>query len=118
MARHYSTKNFFRQIPNSLLKRYFSDKGLMGDVDFAVLPESKPDFLFSLWLNLAESQRNTMDAEFRDIFELSCEKGFKAIIDEAQWHLRDDQNGLAALITELAGLANHFAARASRPGAP
>jgi hypothetical protein len=23
MARHYSTKDFFRQIPNSLLARYF-----------------------------------------------------------------------------------------------
>ena len=108
MARHYSTKDFFRQIPNPLLKRYFSNKGLMGDVDFAVQPESKPDILFRLWLNLAETQRNSMDAEFRDIFELSCEKGFKAIIDEAQWHLRDDQNELVALITELASLANHF----------
>ncbi len=108
MARHYSTKVFFRQIPNALLKKYFSDKGQMGDVDFAILPESKPDILFSHWLNLAESQRNSMDAEFRDIFELSCEKGFKAIIDEAQWHLRDDQSGLAALIKELAGLGNHF----------
>lgn len=108
MARHYSTKDFFRQIPNPLLKRYFSDKGLMGDVDLAVLPESKTDILFSLWLNLAESHRNSMDAEFRDIFELSCEKGFKAIIDEAHWHLRDDLGGLTALIKELAGLANHF----------
>ena len=108
MSRHYSTKDFFRQIPNALLNRYFSKQEVFGNVDFAALPESKPDILFSLWLNLAESQRNSMDAEFRDIFELSCEKGFKAIIDEAQWHLRDDQRGLAALIKELAGLANHF----------
>ncbi len=108
MTRHFSTKDFFRQIPNTLLQRFFSKQGVFENVDFEALPESKPDILFSLWLNLTESQRNSMDAEFRDIFELSCEKGFKAIIDEAQWHLRDDQNGLAALITELAGLANHF----------
>ena len=108
MARHYSTKDFFRQIPNALLQRYFVAHGLFSEIDFSALSETKPDILFSHWLNLTESQRNSMDAEFRDIFELSCEKGFKAIIDEAQWHLRDDQNGLAALIKELAGLANHF----------
>lgn len=108
MSKHYSTKDFFRQIPNTLLERYFTDKGLMPDVEFAALPKSKTEILFNNWLNLTESRRSTIEAEFRDIFELSCEKGFKAIIDEAQWHLRDDQNGLAALIKELAGLANHF----------
>jgi len=108
VSKHYSTKDFFRQIPNTLLERYFTDKGLMPDVEFAALPKSKTEILFNNWLNLTESRRSTIEAEFRDIFELSCEKGFKAIIDEAQWHLRDDQNGLAALIKELAGLANHF----------
>jgi hypothetical protein len=32
-----------------------------------------------------EGQRNTMDAEFRDIFEISCEKSFRAINDEAEY---------------------------------
>ncbi len=27
MARHYSTKDFFRQIPNTLLSRYFHVRG-------------------------------------------------------------------------------------------
>ena len=35
MARHYSTKDFFRQMPNVLLARYFQARKLMGDVDFA-----------------------------------------------------------------------------------
>ncbi len=80
----------------------------MGNVDFAALPESKPDILFSHWLDLTETQRSSMDAEFRDIFELSCEKGFRAIIDEAQWHLRDDLGELTKLIENLAALSNHF----------
>jgi len=29
--------------------------------------------------DLPDGKRNEMDAEFRDIFELSCEKGFAAI---------------------------------------
>jgi hypothetical protein len=106
--RHYSAKSFFRQIPNALLKRYFSEKGLLEDIDFSALPEFKPNILFSHWLNLAENQRSFINAEFRDIFELSCEKGFKAIIDEAQWHSRDNVDELSSLIKELASLSNHF----------
>ena len=37
MARHYSTRTFFRQIPNNLLARYFEDRGLFGDLDFSVM---------------------------------------------------------------------------------
>ena len=34
MARHYSTKDFFRQMQNALLARYFHARGLLGDLDF------------------------------------------------------------------------------------
>jgi hypothetical protein len=34
MARHYSTKDFFRQMPNALLARYFYARGLFGDLDY------------------------------------------------------------------------------------
>ena len=83
MARHYSTKSFFRQTPNALLARYFADRGHFCDLDFAAMKETKPDELFAVWLDLPEEQRKPMDAEFQDVFELSCEKGFLAIIDEA-----------------------------------
>ena len=114
MARHYSTKDFFWQIPNALLKRYFSDKGLMGVVDFALLPESKPDILFGLWLNLAESQRKSMDTEFRDIVEwhpklshfeenlhpnLSHPNRLTCLIFEQGW-ARSDQRGNFEQITQ------------------
>jgi len=35
MTRHYSTKEFFRQMSNALLTRYFQGHGLLGDLDFA-----------------------------------------------------------------------------------
>ena len=35
MARHYSTKDFFRQMPNALLAHYFHARGLLGDLDFS-----------------------------------------------------------------------------------
>ena len=68
MARHYSTKDFFRQMPNVLLARYFHARGLLGDLDFSAMKEGNPDALFAAWLNLPDDQRNAMDAEFRDIF--------------------------------------------------
>jgi hypothetical protein len=88
MARHYSTKEFFRQVPNALLARYFHGRGLFADLDFAAMKETQTDALFAAWLTIPDIERNVMDAEFRDIFELSCEKGFKAIIDEAEWNFK------------------------------
>ena len=90
MAQHYSIKVFFRQMPNALLARYFQGRGLFGDLDFSAMKETQSDELFAAWLYLPDGQRNKMDAEFRDIFELSCEKGFRAIIDEAEWHFTTD----------------------------
>ena len=107
MARHYSTRDFFRQMPNALLARYFQGRGLLGDLDFAAMTEAQPDALFSPWLTLPEPQRNEMDAEFREIFELSCEKGFAAIRDEAEWHLHDPA-ARTAFVEKLAVLSNHY----------
>ena len=73
MARHYSTKDFFRQIPNALLARYFHERGLFDDLDFFAMNETQPDELFAAWLTLTNNKRTEMDAEFREIFELGCE---------------------------------------------
>ena len=108
MARHYSTRSFFRQVPNALLARYFAGQGLFKDLDFAAMKETKPDALFEAWLGLPEEQRKTMDAEFQEIFELSCEKGFRAIIDEARWQMQADPEGLTAFVETLSALPNHY----------
>ncbi len=108
MARHYSTKDFFRQMPNALLARYFHGRGLFGDLDCAAMKEGKPDELFVAWLALPDAQRNEMDAELRDIFALCCEKGFLAILDEARWQLREKPEEITALVEKLSALPNHF----------
>ncbi len=83
MARHYSTKDFFRQMPNALLARYFHARGLFGDLDFSAMKETQPDELFAAWLTLPDIQRNEMDTVFREIFELSCQAKwiFEKVID-------------------------------------
>ena len=104
MARHYSTRTFFRQAPNALLAHYFTGRGLFADLDFTAMKETKPDALFAAWLELSEAQRKPMDAEFQDIFELSCEKGFRAIIDEARWQMQAQPEALTEFIETLSAL--------------
>jgi len=108
MARHYSSNEFFRQMPNALLARYFQGRGLFNDLDFAAMKEGKPDELFAAWLDLPDRQRNAMDAEFRDIFDMSCEKGFQAIIGEAPHQFRDNPDALTPFVEMLSALPNHY----------
>lgn len=90
----------------ALLARYFQRRELFGDLDFSVMKEGKPDELFAAWLTLSETQRNTMDAEFRDIFDTSCEKGFRAMIDEAEFQMDEDE--FTTWVEKFSGLPSHF----------
>ena len=103
MGRHYSTRDFFRQMPNRLLARYFEGRGVLAELDFATIKETRPDELFAAWLALPEDQRNEMDAELREIHALSCEKGWCAIRDEAQWHLRESPECIHGVCGEVIG---------------
>ena len=107
MARHYSTRSFFRQIPNDLLARYFKRRGLLEEVDFAGLEETQPEELFAAWLDLPEEDRNAIEAEFREIFEMSCEKGIWAILDEAHRRWRDKPDRITVFVKELSALPGH-----------
>ena len=108
MARHYSTRSFFRQIPNALLARYFERQGVLAGLDWSALKETDPEELFVAWLALPDEQRNTMDVECAEIFEMSCEKGFRAIIDEARWHMQADPDAVTGFVETLSELPNHY----------
>jgi len=111
MARQYSTVDFFRHMPNAFLARYFQSKHLFSQLDFAVMRETKPDALIKNWLSLPDTQRGVLDAELRSICELCCEKGFRAIIDEAEWHfvtLKQKPDELASFVEMLSALPGHF----------
>lgn len=101
-----------------MLGRYFNERGLFDDLDFAEMDGPlRNDDLFAAWLDLPESERNSMDAEFREIFGLSNEKGFRAIIDEAEWHLSDDHEARDELVAMLLGAIQPFrAGDGGRPG--
>ena len=109
MARHYATRDFFRQMPNPLLARYFHARGVLGDLDIAAMPETQPDALRAAWLTLDDTQRHAMDAAFQDIAALSGEKGYRAILDDAAWHFATDPAAHAAFVEQLASLEHHGA---------
>ncbi len=107
MARHYTTREFFRQIPNALLSRYFITCDGLAEVDFSKLRDVQPDELFTVWLGLPDDRRRFMDAEFRSIFALGCEKGWCAIRDEAHFHLGHEPERFAEFVEELSALPGH-----------
>lgn len=107
MGRNYSTRDFFRQMPNRLLARYFQERGFFAELDFAAMKETKIDPLFAAWLALPDEQRSEMDAELREISDLSCEGGFCAIRDEAEYHFGQGTETLKVFVEMLADLDGH-----------
>jgi hypothetical protein len=107
MARHYITREFFRQMPNALLSRYFSAHDALAEMDFSKLRDSQADELFAAWLELPDDRRKFTDSEFREIFALSCEKGWCAIRDEARWHLEAGPERFAEFMEQLSALSSH-----------
>ncbi|HZQ00789.1 MAG TPA: hypothetical protein VE999_02100 [Gemmataceae bacterium] len=107
MARHFSVPAFFRLTPNALLKRYFSGRAVLQDFDFENLPETRPQALMSKWLALPDSVRGAMEADFRGIFDVSSERGYRAILDEAKYHVAVDSEAYVALVEKLAALPGH-----------
>ena len=96
-------------MPNPLLARYFHARGVFDDLDIAVMPEPQPEALWAAWLTLDATQRHAMDAAFQDIAALSGEKGYRAILDDAAWHLATDPAAHAAFVEQLASLEHHGA---------
>ncbi|MFZ0663551.1 MAG: hypothetical protein WAM66_12715 [Acidobacteriaceae bacterium] len=109
MGSHYSVRDLFRQMPNPLLARFFEAHGALAQLDFATMKETQPKELFSAWLELPEIQRKAMDAELSEIHAISCEKGWCAIRDEAEWHLGETPELFAEFMEKLSGLASHSA---------
>lgn len=104
MPSHFSVPSFFRKTPNALLKRYFVERGVLRDFDFEALAETRPRPLMEVWLGLPDEVRAPMEADFQGIFDVSSEKGYRAILDEAKFHFAADPSALAAFTEEMAAL--------------
>jgi hypothetical protein len=113
MSRQYSPKRFFRQAANRFLQQYFAIRGIPIDVDLASLSETHIEPLYEAWLALPEGDRKRTEQDFREIDELACVGGSKAILDEAKWHGEELSETFAA----LSGFHDHaFWTFLERPG--
>lgn len=97
MAREYQPRQFFRQVPNHLLKRYFDGKNVLSEVDLTKLTETKIEPIHEAWLKLPDEVRNDMERDFREVHDLATEGGNNAIRDEAQFHGEDLTETLSKL---------------------
>lgn len=107
MAQQYSTKDFFRRMPNALLARYFQGQGLFAELDFGKMKETQPDALLVAWAALPDERRAALEADLRAVHDLSNKKGLVAIQDAARTVLEGDVPALEALMATLAGLDDH-----------
>lgn len=105
MTRHYSTRDFFRQMPNTYLARYFASREVLQGFDFAAIKETKIDALFDAWMALPEAVRVKLEAELREIWDMSCAAGTQGMLDEAEFHLDEDK--LAEFREGLMALPGH-----------
>lgn len=90
MGRHYVLSRFLRQTPNHLLKQYFAARALLGTVDFDTPKEREIDAIQQAIIALPETDRQKVESDFRDIDALASERGFRAMMDEAAWHVRNN----------------------------
>jgi hypothetical protein len=66
-----------------LLEQYFHERGLLGNVNFDTLPNSKhfgDDPVYEYFLSLSDADQNRTHQDFRQINLLSCEIGLQSII--------------------------------------
>jgi hypothetical protein len=111
MARHYSPKNFFRQMPAALLGRYFRERECNVELDVTLPKAELQKAIWDAWLMLPDEQRKAIDSDFHEISGMSCESGFRAIIDEAEWQfcaLDGNPSAHVAFVETLSALPNHF----------
>lgn len=65
------------------------------------MKETKPDALFDAWLELPEEQQNRWMPSFKTSSNLSCEKGFRALINEARWQMQVNPEALTNFVETL-----------------
>ncbi|HUU90125.1 MAG TPA: hypothetical protein VM238_02825 [Phycisphaerae bacterium] len=83
MARQYSPKTFLRQTPNVILKQYFTQKNLLGEIDFDTLGETEVEPIFAALEQLPPEGQATIERDFCAINELAAAAGTQAILEEA-----------------------------------
>jgi hypothetical protein len=49
MSKHFTIREFFRQMPIAMLGRYFEAQGVAHGLDLTKVPEAKPEPWLAVW---------------------------------------------------------------------
>ena len=101
MSRSYNLGTFLRQTPNELLEEYFDRKGLLAEVEFGDLKKTETGPILDAMAALPKPDRDKVEVELQDIFDLADKAGTGVIVDVA---------GLLdlGLEDELEAMENHY----------
>ena len=80
MSPRYTPKVFLRQAPNRLLQSYFAAKGLLGDLPWNDLRETRIEPIHQAILALPEAQRREVGRDFRAIWDLAARRGAALLV--------------------------------------
>jgi len=80
MVLRYTPKVFMRQAPNRLLRRYFEAKGLLAEIPWDRLKETKIEPVHEAILELPATDRRQIAGDFRAITELASPRGSALLI--------------------------------------
>lgn len=86
MSKDFDPRRFLQRAPNAMLRRYFDVRGLLPDLDWELLTETRIEPLYQAWLALPAERRDESLVDFREIDLLGDEGGKTAVLDEAQFH--------------------------------
>ena len=86
MPDHYSPSLFLQQIPNKLLKEYFTRRGEPIDLDWDSLTEGDVLPILDAWHGLSLPQQADIEHWFRTISSLATKDGLKTVIEECKFH--------------------------------
>ena len=98
----YTPRDFFRRAPKHLLGRYFHERGLLTDIDFAQLKENEFQLILDTWNALPEKVRRQCDGELIAIHDIACDMGIKAILDAVKRTGFDAADDLPVLFSSKA----------------
>lgn len=86
MADQYSPKQFFRNVSNDYLIKYFSVKGIDFPLDLKGVSEHSVDIMFDSFLKLEDKVQLQVEYDFQCVHALSSDGGILALTDEAKEH--------------------------------
>ena len=87
----YSPQAFFRNVPHTLLARYFEQKQISLNLDWSTLegPRKSAELIFQAITQLPEEIQAKTEVDFQNINALACDGGIYALNNEA-WFAGND----------------------------